>query len=124
MLDNKDLRIRAMELACELHRTDPSVDVVKKAREIEGYLVGEASPIPAAEFRTIDAACRVPANFRHSHSWHWIRYERTGSPSVAEWMNGMWYCTDRIGGLSPEELYRRGWEYWKPVEEPGDPLGN
>lgn len=63
-----------------------------------------------------------PPNPTNDESFHWLRCERASTPSVAQWIDGRWYCIDEKGGVTPNEMFRRGWVYWKPIENPGDPV--
>lgn len=46
--------------------------------------------------------------------YHWLHAERSSTASVAQWMNGSWYLIGEKNPISPNDLYRRGWEYLGP----------
>jgi len=62
-----------------------------------------------------------PNEWLSRHHWHWLKSERASAPSLAEWLDGAWYCMNEVGRILPQAMAARGWRYWKPVEAPGDP---
>lgn len=57
-------------------------------------------------------------NTMNDHSFHWLTAERSSRPCVCEWMNGEWYCANETKPVSPEEMYRRGWQWHSQVKVP------
>ncbi len=76
------------------------------------------SPTTTEEYR--DPNRTVPP-FSVSHNrHHWLVSERTTDPSLAEWLHGQWHCTGEAGGVSPEEMWHRGWRWGATANPPDD----
>ena len=63
-----------------------------------------------------------PSEKEKKHQHHFLHAERASYPSIAEWIKGNWWCVNEVGPVSPEEMYRRGWRYGKPVMYPKEYL--
>lgn len=59
----------------------------------------------------IDTRPEKDSNF----TYHWLRSERSMYRTIAQWVNGEWLCIGEVEPVSPEAMWRRGWEYFKPV---------
>lgn len=67
---------------------------------------------------------KPPPEFQKAQGYHWLVCERASSPSLAEWMpslsgaRGFWSCIGESIPVTPEELARRGWDYWGRAKIP------
>lgn len=50
--------------------------------------------------------------------YHWLGSERALTPCLSEWLKDAWYSAGEAGPITPEEMYRRGWRYLRPVDLP------
>jgi aminoglycoside phosphotransferase len=59
---------------------------------------------------------------QEKHRFHWLTSERVSYPTVSHWSRTeeRWYGFDEVGSITPEELARRGWTYYKPIPLPDD----
>jgi dCMP deaminase len=58
---------------------------------------------------------RTAPAYLNSNTYHWLISERHSFPSVAEWIDGYWYCVNEVGPVTPEEMYRRGWRWCERI---------
>lgn len=59
----------------------------------------------------------LPPPKHRNKQHHWLVAERASYPSVAEWMDGQWWCAGEKESVSADEMWRRGWR-WGAVAKP------
>ena len=61
---------------------------------------------------------RTAPDYLNNNTYHWLVSERSSWPSVAEWIDGAWYCVNEVGPVTPEEMHRRGWRWLRKISPP------
>jgi hypothetical protein len=59
----------------------------------------------------------APPQKHRGKQHHWLISERAWSPCMSEWIDGQWYSAGEATPISPDEMYRRGWQ-WGAVAKP------
>lgn len=61
--------------------------------------------------------CVPPRRLRH-REFHWLVSERSSSPVPAQWIREVWYSFGEDGPITPEEMWRRGWQWGAQADPP------
>jgi hypothetical protein len=90
----------------------------RDAVEVEVVAEGKvARRYPGAPWLQAPPATQPPKEHRHLQH-HWLKSERASQPVISEWLGGCWYSAGEVEPISPEEMWRRGWEYHAPAVPP------